>query len=149
YASQGLLVVLLLALLFFAGWNAYVNMSARGIPMDLRFWNDTAGFEIGEKLIPYTPLSTYGRAFWVGLCNTALVGALGIVLATPLGFAVGIARLSRNWILAASAMVYVEIMRNTPLLLQLLFWYNAVLKNLPQPRQSLNLGGVVFLNIRG
>ncbi|HLW91153.1 MAG TPA: amino acid ABC transporter permease [Roseiarcus sp.] len=149
YASQALLVLVLLALFLFAGRNAFVNMTARGIPLGLGFWDQTAGFDINQKLIPYTPQSTYGRAFWVGLWNTALVGALGIVLATPLGFAVGIARLSRNWILAKAAMVYVEIMRNTPLLLQLLFWYNAVLKNLPSPRQSISLGGFVFLNDRG
>ena len=84
-----------------------------------------------------------------GLCNTALVAALGIALATPLGFAIGVARLSPNWILAKIAMIYVEIMRNTPLLLQLLFWYNAVLKALPAPRQSIALSGLVFLNNRG
>ena len=149
YASQALLVLVLLALFLFAGRNAFVNMTARGIPLGLGFWDQTAGFDINQKLIPYTPQSTYGRAFWVGLWNTALVGALGIVLATPLGFTVGFARLSRNWILAKAAMVYVEIMRNTPLLLQLLFWYNAVLKNLPSPRQSISLGGFVFLNDRG
>jgi general L-amino acid transport system permease protein len=148
-ASQALLVFVLAGLLYFAARNALANMEARGIPLGLGFWNETAGFDINQKLIAYTPLSTYGRAFWVGLCNTALVGALGIVLATPLGFAVGIARLSRNWILAKTAMGYVEFMRNTPLVLQLLFWYNAVLKNLPGPRQSISLGGLVFLNNRG
>jgi general L-amino acid transport system permease protein len=149
YAYQALLVVALVALIFAAGRNAYVNMEARGIPLGFGFWDETAGFDINQKLISYTPLSTYGRAFWVGLFNTALVAALGIVLATPLGFAVGIARLSRNWILAKTAMVYVEIMRNTPLLLQLLFWYNAVLKTLPGPRQSISLGQIFFLNNRG
>jgi general L-amino acid transport system permease protein len=149
YASQAMLVVVLAALLIAAARNAYINMEARGIPTGFGFLSQTASFEINQKLIPYTALSTYARAYWVGLCNTALVGALGIALATPLGFAVGLARLSRNWILAKAAMVYVEIMRNTPLLLQLLFWYNAVLKTLPAPRQSLNLGDIFFLNIRG
>jgi general L-amino acid transport system permease protein len=149
YLYQALLVAAVVGLVFAAGRNAYVNMEARGIPLGFGFWDQTAGFDINQKLIPYSPLSTYGRAFWVGLLNTALVGAIGVVLATPLGFAVGIARLSRNWILAKAAMVYVEVMRNTPLLLQLLFWYNAVLKTLPGPRQSLNLWGAVFLNNRG
>jgi general L-amino acid transport system permease protein len=146
---QSALVAILAALVFEAARNAYVNMEARGIPLGFDFWDQTAGFDINQKLIAYTPLSTYGRAFWVGLSNTALVGALGIILATPLGFLIGVARLSPNWILAKAAMVYVELMRNTPLLLQLLFWYNAVLKTLPGPRQSLNLWGVVFLNNRG
>ena len=132
------------------GWrNAVANMQARGIPMGFGFWDETAGFDINQSLIDYSALSTYGRAFWVGLLNTLLVGAIGIALATPLGFAVGVARLSPNWILSKIALVYVELMRNTPLLLQLAFWYNAVLKTLPGPRQSLSLGGLVFLNNRG
>jgi general L-amino acid transport system permease protein len=149
YAYQVLLVVALAAIVYAAARNALINMEARGIPLGFGFWNQTAGFDINQKLIAYTPLSTYGRAFWVGLINTALVGALGIVFATPLGFAIGIARLSRNWILSKAAMIYVELMRNTPLLLQLLFWYNAVLKSLPGPRQSINLWGAIFLNNRG
>ena len=146
---QSALVAILAVLVFEAARNAYVNMEARGIPLGFDFWSQTAGFDINQKLIAYTPLSTYGRAFWVGLTNTALVGAVGIVLATPLGFLIGVARLSPNWILAKAAMIYVELMRNTPLLLQLLFWYNAVLKTLPGPRQSLNLWDAVFLNNRG
>ena len=146
---QALLVAALVALIG-AGWrNAVVNMEARGIPMGFGFWDQTAGFAINQSLIDYSAVSTYGRAFWVGLCNTLLVSALSIVLATPLGFAVGVARLSPNWILAKIALIYVELMRNTPLLLQLLFWYNAVLKSLPGPRQSLDLGGLVLANNRG
>jgi general L-amino acid transport system permease protein len=149
YAYQVLLVVALAAVVYGAARNALINMEARGIPLGFGFWDQTAGFDINQKLIAYTPLSTYGRAFWVGLINTALVGVLGIVLATPLGFAIGIARLSHNWILSKAAMIYVELMRNTPLLLQLLFWYNAVLKSLPGPRQSITLWGAFFLNNRG
>ena len=146
---QALLVAALVGLVGYAWRNAVVNMEARGIPLGLGFWNETAGFDINMSLIDYSALSTYGRAFWVGLVNTLLVAAISIVLATPLGFAVGVARLSPNWILAKLALVYVEIMRNTPLLLQLLFWYNAVLKALPGPRQSLSLYGLVLLNNRG
>ena len=149
YAYQALLVVVLAGLFFAAAYNAYVNMQARGIPTGFGFWDQTAGFDINDKLIPYSSLSTYGQAFWVGLLNTALVGAIGIVLATPLGFAIGIARLSSNWLVSKVALVYVEIMRNTPLLLQLLFWYNAVLKALPGPRQSIEFPGPMFLNNRG
>jgi general L-amino acid transport system permease protein len=149
WAYQGLLVAALAALVFAVSRNAYVNMAARGIPMGFGFWDQTAGFDINQTLIPYSALSTYGRAFWVGLLNTALVAAVGVALATPLGFALGVARLSPNWLVARIALVYVEIMRNTPLLLQLLFWYNAVLKTLPAPRDSIALGGVLFLNLRG
>src|SRR5271154_401605 len=144
------LVIGALAALIGAGWrNAVVNMEARGIPTGFGFWDETAGFAINQSLVDYSALSTYGRAFWVGLLNTLLVGALSIALATPLGFAIGVFRLSPNWILAKIALGYVELMRNTPLLLQLLFWYNAVLKSLPGPRQSLDLGGLVLLNNRG
>jgi ABC-type amino acid transport system permease subunit len=89
YAYQALLIAILVVLIFGAAHNAYVNMEARGIPLGFGFWDQTAGFDINQKLIAYTPLSTYGRAFWVGLLNTLLVAALGIVLATPLGFIIG------------------------------------------------------------
>ena len=132
------------------GWrNAVANMSARGIPMGFGFWDEVAGFDINQSLIDYSAVSTYGRAFYVGLVNTLLVGAISIALATPLGFFVGVARLSPNFLLSRAALVYVELMRNTPLLLQLYFWYNAVLKALPGPKQSLSLSGVAFLNNRG
>ncbi len=146
---QAALFAALAALLAFAWRNVVANMAARGIPMGFGFWNDTAGFDINQSLIDYSALSTYGRAFWVGLVNTVMVGAISIALATPLGFFVGVARLSPNWLLSRIALVYVELMRNTPLLLQLLFWYNAVLKSLPGPRQSLSFRGDVFLNNRG
>jgi len=129
--------------------NAVANMQARGVPMGFGFWDETAGFDVNQKLIPFSALSTYGRAFWVGLLNTLLVGAVSIALATPLGFAVGLARLAPNWLLSRLALVYVELTRNTPLLLQLFFWYNAVLKTLPPPRQSLSVAGAIFLNNRG
>ena len=97
------------------------------------FWNNTAGFDISQTLIAYSAsASTFGRAFWVGLAQHAVVAAIGIVLATILGFVIGIARLSRNWLVAKLAGGYVELIRNVPLLLQLLFWYNAVLKSLPE-----------------
>src|SRR6202042_332873 len=129
--------------------NAVANMRARDIPMGFGFWNDVAGFDINLHLISYSNLSTYGRAFWVGLLNTLLIGVICIPLATLLGFVIGVARLSPNWLLSRFALVYTSVMRNTPLLLLLLFWYNAVLKSLPGPRQSISLDDVVFLNNRG
>ncbi len=146
---QAALFALLAALAVFAWRNVVANMTARGIPMGFGFWNQTAGFDINQSLIPYSALSTYGRAFWVGLLNTLSVAVVSIALATPIGFLVGVARLSPNFLLSRMALVYVEMMRNTPLLLQLLFWYNAVLKALPGPRQSLSLRGLAFLNNRG
>jgi general L-amino acid transport system permease protein len=149
FVYQALLAAALVGLTILAWRNAVANMQARGVPMGFGFWDETAGFDVNQKLIPYSALSTYGRAFWVGLLNTLLVAAISIALATPLGFAVGLARLSPNWLLSRLALVYVELTRNTPLLLQLVFWYNAVLKTLPSPRQSLSLAGVVLLNNRG
>ena len=146
---QGLLAAGVGALVAGGAYNAYVNMQARGIPMGFGFWNQVAGFDINLHLIPYSGLSTYGQAFWVGLLNTLLVAAICIPPATLLGFAVGVARLSPNWLLSRSALVYTNLLRNVPLLLLLLFWYNAVLKSLPGPRQSIDLGGLVYLNNRG
>ncbi len=146
---QTLLLGCVGALTCAAIYNAVIKMRARGIPMGFGFWNDVAGFDINLHLISYSNRSTYGQAFWVGLLNTLLIAVICIPLATLLGFAIGVARLSSNWLLSRFALVYVSVMRNTPLLLLLLFWYNAVLKSLPGPRQSISIGDVVFLNNRG
>jgi len=149
-AFQLTLVVLVGALFYAAYINASDHLARANIASGLRFWNNTAGFDISQTLIAYSAsTSSFGRAFWVGLLNTLLVAALGIVLATVLGFTIGIARLSRNWLVARLAGGYVELIRNVPLLLQLLFWYNAVLKALPELRQSLVLPGGGLLNNRG
>ncbi len=146
---QTLLLVFIGALACAAIYNAVINMRARGIPMGFGFWNEVAGFDINLHLISYNDLSTYGQAFWVGLLNTILIAVICIPLATLLGFAIGVARLSPNWLLSRFALVYTSVLRNTPLLLLLLFWYNAILKSLPGPRQSISIGDVVFLNNRG
>lgn len=129
--------------------NALSNLDARGIATGFDFLSTEAGFGIGLHLIEYDETYSYGRTFLVGLINTALVSALGIVLATFLGFIIGIARLSSNWLVSRLAAVYIEIFRNIPLLLQIFFWYFAVLQTLPSPRQSLSLGEAIFLNVRG
>jgi len=147
---QLVLVVIVGGLGYAAARNAAQNLANAHIASGFGFWNNTAGFDISQTLIDYSPsTSTFGRAFLVGLLNTLLVAALGIVLATVLGFIVGIARLSRNWLVARLAGGYVELIRNVPLLLQLLFWYNAVLKALPQLRGSVTLPGGGLLNNRG
>ncbi|MGB8633151.1 MAG: amino acid ABC transporter permease [Xanthobacteraceae bacterium] len=149
-ALQAALVVVVGGLAYGAFVNAADNLAKANIASGFRFWNNTAGFDISQTLIDYSPsTSTFGRAFWVGLLNTLLVAALGIVLATALGFTIGIARLSRNWLVSHLAGGYVELIRNIPLLLQILFWYNAVLKALPDLRSSFALSGGVFLNNRG
>ncbi|MDS4040572.1 MAG: amino acid ABC transporter permease [Candidatus Competibacter sp.] len=129
--------------------NTQANLRRLGIASGFGFLSSTAGFDILQSLIPYSATSSYGRVFWVALLNTLLVSALGIVFATLLGFVIGVARLSRNWLISRLALVYIETFRNIPLLLQIFFWYFAVLRAMPAPRQSLSLGEAVFLNIRG
>jgi general L-amino acid transport system permease protein len=149
-ALQAAPIVIVGGLIYAAFVNAAENLAHADIASGFRFWNNTAGFDISQTLIDYSAsTSTFGRAFWVGLLNTLLVAGIGIVLATVLGFAIGIARLSRNWLVARLAGGYVEIIRNIPLLLQLLFWYNAVLKSLPELSKSIVLRGGLYLNNRG
>lgn len=147
---QLVLCALVVLLVYGAATNAIDHLQRARIASGFGFWNTTAGFDISQTLIEYSAqASSYGRAFWVGLLNTLLVAALGIVFATVLGFIIGISRLSKNWLLAKVAGAYVETIRNLPLLLQLLFWYNAVLKALPEMRDSIVLPGGAFLNNRG
>ena len=135
------------------GWflfnNTQTNLAHRGITSGFGFLNNSAGFGIPQHLIPYTEGDTYGRVFLVGLLNTLLVSVIGIVLATIIGFTVGVARLSSNWLLRKVATVYIEIFRNIPPLLLIFFVYFAVLAPLPGPRQSLSLGDAFFVNNRG
>ena len=145
-------LLLLIAVLWFGyqfALNARANLAAQGITSGFGFLDTTAGFGVNQSLIPYSETDTYARVFFVGLFNTLLVAGIGIVLATVLGFFIGIARLSPNWLVARLGGGYVELIRNLPLLFQILFWYLAVLGALPAPRQSISLLGEVFLNNRG
>jgi len=147
---QVLLVVIVAYLFWMAASNAIENLQRAKIASGFGFLNNTAGFDISQTPIPFSAAgSTYGDAFLVGLLNTLIVAAIGIFFTTILGFLIGIARLSKNWIVAKIAMVYVETLRNVPLLVQLLFWYIAVLGPLPQPRNSIEMGAGFFLNARG
>jgi len=149
-AIQVGIVVVIAGLIYGAVVDAAQNLARAHIASGFGFWNNTAGFDISQTLIAYSAsTSTFGRAFWVGLLNTLLVAAIGIILATVLGLIVGLARLSNNWLVARLAGGYVELVRNIPLLLQLFFWYNAVLKSLPQLRGSVALPGGGILNNRG
>jgi general L-amino acid transport system permease protein len=146
---QVVLCTVVALLIYGATTNVIENLRRAHIASGFGFWYQTAGFDISQTLISYTHDATYGRAFWVGLLNTLLVAGLGVVLATILGFIIGISRLSKNWLLAKFATGYVETIRNIPLLLQLLFWYNAVLKALPDLRNSVAIANSAFLNNRG
>ena len=129
--------------------NVVSNLERQNIASGFGFFNERAGFGINQTLIDYDEDNSYGRVLAVGLLNTLLVSVLGIAAASFLGFFIGIGRLSQNWLISKMAMVYIEIFRNVPLLLQIMFWYFGVLRNLPVPRQSLSLGEFVFLNNRG
>lgn len=145
-------IVAIAALVFFFYTivnNALTNLESRGIATGFGFLQQEAGFGIGLTLIEYDETFSYGRTFVVGLLNTALVSVLGIIFATILGFIMGIARLSSNWLVSRFAAIYIETFRNIPLLLQIFFWYFAVLQALPSPRQSMSLGEAIFLNVRG
>src|SRR5262247_682771 len=146
---QVVVLLLVLACAYAFTVNASANLRAQGFGSGFGFLGNTAGFGINQTLIAYSETDTYGRVFLVGLLNTLLVAGIGIVLATTLGFIIGITRLSPNWLIARLAGGYVELIRNLPLLFQILFWYLAVLGTLPGPRQSISLFGEIFLNNRG
>jgi general L-amino acid transport system permease protein len=153
--KRGLLIQAALAagLLLGAGfliWNTAQNLEARRIASGFAFLWREAGFEIGETgFIAYSAADSYLRALAVGLANTLRVAALGVVLATLLGAAIGLARLSPNWLLSKLAAAYVEVVRNVPLLVQLFFWYVLIGETLPPPAEALNPLPGVFLSNRG
>src|SRR5579883_639283 len=140
---------LVLALAAYLAHNAIDNLHRQGIATGFGFLDREASFEIGVSLIPYSPADTYGRAFLVGLLNTLLVAGLGIFFATLLGFVVGVARLSSNWLLGRIALAYVELMRNTPLLLQLFVWWDLLRVSAPGPRQAWQPLPGTFISNRG
>jgi general L-amino acid transport system permease protein len=149
FALQILFVALLAWIAYEIVANARANLEAQRITSGFGFMANTAGFDVSQSLIPYSGSDTYTRVFLVGLLNTLLVAAIGIFFATILGFLVGLGRLSPNWLLSRVAGAYVELIRNLPLLFQILFWYLAVLATLPNPRQSVSLFGIAFLSNRG
>lgn len=142
-------VAITAALLGYLWHNALVNMERQGIASGLGFLDRESGFEISTTLISYTPANTYGRALLVGLLNTLLVSAIGCVFTTIFGVFLGIARLSSNWLLRQVTLWYVEIFRNTPLLLQLVVWWDLLRISAPGPRQALQILPNVFVSNRG
>jgi general L-amino acid transport system permease protein len=149
FALQILFVAALAWIAYEIVANARANLAAQRITSGFGFLANTAGFDVSQALIPYSGSDTYTRVFFVGLLNTLLVAVIGIFFATIIGFLVGLGRLSPNWLLSRVAGAYVELVRNLPLLFQILFWYLAVLSTLPNPRQSISLFGSFFLSNRG
>jgi general L-amino acid transport system permease protein len=147
------LQILFVAALAWIGYeivaNTRANLQAQRITSGFGFLANTAGFDVSQSLIPYSGSDTYTRVFLVGLLNTLLVSVIGIFFATVIGFIIGLGRLSPNWLLSRISGGYVELVRNLPLLFQILFWYLAVLAALPNPRQSISLSGSFFLSNRG
>lgn len=143
-------MVLVVAALAFFAFNLNRNLQQLGIRLGFGFLQSQAGFEIGDAALPYQPSNSYGQALLVGLFNSLRVIFLGIVLATGVGFTIGIARLSDNWLVRNLALVYVETLRNTPLLLQLFFWYFAVFFSLPAEDSAITwLGGLFSFSKSG
>jgi general L-amino acid transport system permease protein len=149
FALQVVFVILLVWIGYEIVANARTNLENERITSGFGFLGHSAGFDVSQTLIPYSGSDTYTRVFLVGLLNTLLVSVIGIFFATLIGFMVALGRLSPNWLLSRVAEAYVELVRNLPLLFQILFWYLAVLAALPGPRQSLSLFGSFFLSSRG
>ena len=145
--------IITVALVVSLGWylfhNTQTNLEHRGITSGFSFLERSAGLGIAPHLIDYPESDSYARVFLIGLLNTLLVSVIGVVLATILGFIIGIARLSPNWMISKLATVYVEVFRNIPPLLQILFWYFAVFLTMPGPRNSHNFADVFYMSSRG
>ena len=146
---QGLLIAAVLAAALYLVSNTLDNLAERAIRTGFSFLDQEAGFFIGESVIPFDASDSYLRAFFVGFLNTLKVAALGIALASVIGLIVGIARLSRNWLIAKMATVYVETVRNVPVLLQLFFWYSLITGGLPTSTEALNPLPGVYLSKSG
>ena len=150
FVFQALLTIAIIYVVYSGIANMFAALERAGISSGFGFLDSTAGFSISQSLIEYSPSSsTYLDVFVVGLLNTLIVAAFGVVLATVLGFTVGVARLSNNWIIGRLAKIYVETFRNIPLLLHIFIWYFGVLRLLPQPRESADFGFMGMLNNRG
>lgn len=147
--TQVIFVVVVALVAAFLYANVSTAMRQRGLVNDFSFLSLEAGFEIGEALIPYTATDTYGQALWAGFSNTLLVSVVGIILSTIIGVVVGVARLSSNWIVSRLAAIYIELIRNTPLLVQLFFIYFGVFLTLPSVGQTLEFPGFIYANQRG
>jgi general L-amino acid transport system permease protein len=148
-AGQFIAAFIILIVLAILWDNLTYNLERLGIKLGFDFLRSQASFDIGETLISYQPSDSYSRALLVGFLNSLRVIIVGIILASFVGITVGVARLSDNWLVRKLALVYVEILRNTPLLLQLFFWYFAFFINLPKIENQISLWGLITLNNQG
>jgi general L-amino acid transport system permease protein len=148
-ASQVAVGLALIAIVWFLVVNMLANQARLGVPMSFRFLDSPAGFQLSFAAISVTLDSPISRILLVGALNTLLVSAITAVFATILGVIIGITRLSNNWLMSRLAGCYIELLRNTPLLLQLVFWYSGVVAALPVVKNSLSLFDVIFLNKKG
>lgn len=146
---QCLLVALIAAIGYGIFSTTQANLARLGVDSNFQFLFRRAGFEIGQALVDYSADATIARAFLVALLNTLVLAAAAIACSSVLGLALGLARLSRNWLLARLALVYVEVFRNVPALLQIFFWYFVVLRTLPRSADSMVIADVAVLNNRG
>lgn len=145
-------VIFILALAMAAGFlyvNATDNLARQGLTVGYGFMKNPASFDIGESYIPYEASDTYQRALLVGLINTLVISLIGIVLTTIVGVLAGVARLSSNWLVSRIAAAYVGVIRNTPLVIQLMFWYFGVIIQLPSVKEAIEIPGPIYLSRRG
>lgn len=149
WAAQVVSALLVLGFIYFFISNVLKAADNRGLGLGYGFLDDAAGFPIAESVIPYDPSRSFGYALWVGFLNTIKVSLVGIVLATILGLFAALSRLSGNWLVSSIASVYINIVRNIPLLVQLFIWYFAVFQQLPAVDEAITLPGPVFLSQRG
>ncbi len=149
FVYQASTAIVLIALLWWVFGNMTHNIQERGIKTGFSFLDATAGFDISESPVPFTPDSTHLDVFVTGLMNTLIVSVWGVILSSILGLFIGIGRLSSNWLINRISAGYIEIFRNIPLLLQILFWYNVVLSSLPGARSSLSFFDAIFICNRG
>lgn len=147
--AQVISAIVIISLIVWVVSNVVTSANQRGLSLGFSFLKESAGFPLGETLIPYTPSNSFLYAFWVGVLNTLFVSAVGIVFATLLGTFVGLARLSSNWLVSRIALTYIEIHRNIPLLVLLFLWYSGVFIQLPKVQNSIRWPGPIYINQRG
>ena len=147
--GQIFFLVFVVSFFYYLYNNMMTALAAQGMTPSFEFLKRTAGFDIGESMIEYVRSDTYGRALLVGILNTIYVSIFGIFFATILGVVLGVARLSKNFIVAKLSSIYLEILRNVPLLVLLVFWYSAVFITLPRVKEAITFGENIYLSNRG